>query len=190
MFQLNAGPVARIDYRPRRNPRQVLRKIGIRVALVVMLAGAAAVAVHESVATGPLAWQWIQHTLLSQSSHTTVAVTPPVVEQPKPAAGSEPATAASPAIVAPALAYVAPRFEATVAAAKLSPTAPEADPVDPSPEQTIRDLWNQGLAAESQRRFAVAADRYEQIMSYPDTYWPATLKTRLGLVRQETGGTR
>ena len=186
VFQLSAGPVSNLDYRPRRNRRQIMRKIGIRATLVVLLIGGTAAAVHESLATGPLAWQWVQKTLkgsstsassstVSTSSPTVAVVTAPIAVAPQ--AESTPSPSPTPA--------------AALASARVAAAPMEPDPVDVSPDQTVHDLWSQGLTAESQRHFTAAVKCYEQILSYPNTYWPATLNLRLRLARQEVAnGTR
>lgn len=186
VFQLEAGPAAKIDYTPRRNRKRALRRVGVRATIVMLLAGTTLVAVHESLAAGPLAWQWVRQTLLSTAPVTSaaavVATTPPPVmvaiapihvATPSPQSVTV-APAATPHAAPPAKHASAPQLAA------------DAVPADIAPDKIVGNLWNAGLAAESQRKFAKAASLYEQILSYPDTYWPHTISLRLKLARQES----
>jgi hypothetical protein len=49
----------------------------------------------------------------------------------------------------------------------------------------VQALWNKALDAESHRDFATSLKIYQEIQALPSEFWPAELRTRLNLARQE-----
>ncbi len=72
------------------------------------------------------------------------------------------------------------------AAAPPAPAVAVDVPTDPSDD--VNQLWNAALDAESRRDFAAAVKIYQRIQSLPRDSWPAGLRTRMELARQQMLG--
>lgn len=193
VFSLDAGPVAEVDHSPRRSNRMSLPKLGRRTAMVGLLAVASIAAVVETWSAGPMAWAWLQKSLLTQGPARRLIVQPVVLNEMPPALrmpaprhiieNAEPTLQPLDTDKLPAMPALAPKASAPAPVAQL---ASEPEPADVSPTKAIDQLWKDALSAESQRKFSTAIARYEQIQSYPDTFWPHALDVRLKLARQES----
>jgi hypothetical protein len=131
-----------------------------------------AVAMAASAITFAVAADRAGHAVLAWLSASPLKVQPTQVAAIPPSI-AEPAirAAASPAPIQPAPAA--------------TPVDPEPAEVSPSGGEDVRSLWLAALDAESHRQFAAAVKLYDRIQSLPSNCWPASLRTRVALAREE-----